>query len=187
MAKGLLEYSTKCGRRHWMLGSTQVRKSPHMVQSGEVKSQKRSAKKNTDSSVDKMAPAFTNMANTVASAISPSVKILAQNLLVCLIQKLEFHPVDSGALRHGIQFPRTCTCVRRVRSCDCTNVRIVGGARVPCHSPIRILVSELLSSSMFTLKMMAASFLSILILPVVESGGGEVSGSASGLILNARE
>ena len=78
-------------------------------------------------------------------------------------------------------------CVRAycVRSHVTTNVHIVGGARVPCHSPIRILVSEL-SSSMFTLKMMAASSLLILILPVVESGR-EVSGLASGLILNARE
>ena len=40
---------------------------------GDQKPEK-TAKKNTDSSVDKMASAFTNMANTVASAISPSVK-----------------------------------------------------------------------------------------------------------------
>ena len=48
----------------------------------------KNTKKDADSSVDKMASAFTHMAHTVVSAINPSVKeILPTNVPIYLIQK----------------------------------------------------------------------------------------------------
>ena len=45
ISEGIPKYSTNCGQRHWTLGNTKVRKNPHVVQSGVIRSQQKMPKK----------------------------------------------------------------------------------------------------------------------------------------------
>ena len=56
--------SISFGQKHWMSVDTRVKRSPHLGQSGGTKPKKSSE------GIQAMTSAFTNMANTVASAFN---------------------------------------------------------------------------------------------------------------------